>query len=114
MGIGPHRTHHQHMLRPRAETGQRGVDHQRIVGMDKRLFTARFTAGRARAAKNNIDRIGDLRQRIGQLRIVGIIDAGISASGRRVGAAMEWIFGSLSNIRSKCPPTNPVAPVIST
>ena len=70
--------------------------------MNKRLFAPRFSPRGAETTKHNVDGIGDLRQRVTQLRINGDLNTpGISPNGRRVGAAMALTFGSLINIRSR-------------
>ncbi|MNI55162.1 hypothetical protein D3C73_1100940 [compost metagenome] len=63
------------MLSPQTTPRQGGIYHQRIISVDKGLFTARFTSGGSQTAKNDVDWIGDLCQRIGQLRIVRVKDA---------------------------------------
>ncbi len=55
---------------------QSGIYHQRVICMDKGFFTARFPSGGAKAAKGDINGILHLRQRVGKLGIVRIIDAG--------------------------------------
>ncbi|MEN1536581.1 hypothetical protein, partial [Pseudomonas aeruginosa] len=40
--------------------------------MNKRLFAPRFSPRGAETTKHNVDGIGDLRQRVSQLRIMGI------------------------------------------
>ena len=62
------------MLRTQSFAGQRGINHQRVVSMDKGLFASRFPTRRPQATEDDIDRVDYLRQGIGQLGIVGIKD----------------------------------------
>ena len=62
------------MLRTKSFAGQRGINHQRVVSMDKGLFASRFPTRRPQATEDDIDRVDYLRQGIGQLGIVGIKD----------------------------------------
>jgi hypothetical protein len=75
------------MLRTQPFAGQRGINHQRVVSMDKGLFAPGLPARRSQTAENDIHRVNHLRQGIGQLGIVRIktlppAPAG-DASGRR-------------------------------
>lgn len=82
--------------------------------MDKSFFTARFPSGGAKAAKGDINGILHLRQRVGELWIVRVIDAGdIQQRATRRGGDIIDMPIPISS-RSRCPPTSPVAPVIST
>jgi hypothetical protein len=60
------------MLRTQPFAGQRGINHQRVVSMDKGLFAPGLPARRSQTAENDIHRVNHLRQGIGQLGIVRI------------------------------------------
>ena len=60
------------MLRAQPFAGQRRINHQRIVGMDKGLFAPGLPARRSQTAEDDIDRVDHLSQSISQLRIVRI------------------------------------------
>ncbi|MNE83781.1 hypothetical protein D3C80_1806270 [compost metagenome] len=63
------------MFRAQLFRRERCINHQRIVGVNKRLFAAGFTTRGAETAKRDINRILYLRQCVGELRIVGVKDA---------------------------------------
>src|SRR5699024_276603 len=46
--------------------------YQRVIGMNKRLFAPRISPRGAATTNHNVDAICDLRQRVSQLRIMGI------------------------------------------
>ncbi len=109
--IGSHGTDHQHLFRPQPQTGYRRVHHQREIRMDECLFTARFAPCGAKAAKTVSTGSVTCASASVNCGSWGLNTPATSPNGRRVGAAMEVMRGSLIRSRSKCPPTRPVAPV---
>ena len=89
------------MLRTQSFAGQRGINHQRVISMDKGLFASRFPTRCSQTAEDDIDRVDYLRQGIGQLGSWGLKTPSAGASGRRVGAAMVLMLGSFCSSRSK-------------
>ena len=72
MRIGPHRADHQHVLRAQPEPGERRIHHQLVVSLNEGGFAARVSQRGPETAKHDINRVNNLRQRIAQLRRVGI------------------------------------------
>lgn len=70
------RADHQEMFCAQLFRRQGGIHHQCVIRMDKSFFTTRFPSGGAKAAKGDINGILHLRQRVGELWIVRVIDAG--------------------------------------